>query len=83
MCETRQRPLYSQPLVLFNTYSYIDADNPEWQDPSLLADIEAQTGINLKVERSKKPGKFKSKLTNIKKVNNTSRSRLESKVLSR
>ena len=58
-------------------------ENPEWQDPSLLADIEAQTGLDLKVEKPKQRGKHKSKLTSIHKKDNTSRSRLESKVLSR
>ena len=48
----------------------------------MIKDIEAQTGIDLKVEKKKK-GRQKSKLTNINKVNVTSRSRLESKVLSR
>lgn len=68
------RSHYSENLIL--------AENPEWQDPSLLADIEAQTGLDLKVEKSKR-SKQKSKLTNINKASNPVRNRLESKVLSR
>lgn len=56
---------------------------PDWQDPSLLRDIEAATGIDLKVpdKRSKKGGKRKKDgLTNIKHINNTVRERLSKKI---
>ncbi|XP_067948434.1 UV-stimulated scaffold protein A-like [Watersipora subatra] len=59
-------------------------ENPDWQDPSLLRDIQAETGVDLKVkEKCRKSKSRNSKLTNIEKMKNTTRSRLESKVLSR
>lgn len=61
-----------------------------WQDPRLLADIKAATGVDLIVNKKGKGGKRKkggkkntSDLTDIKKTLNTARSRLEKKVLNK
>ena len=58
----------------------------DWQDPDLLRDIEAATGINLKVSKGKGKGK-KSKssqgLTCLKTAQNTTRNRLEKKIFNR
>ncbi|XP_015928046.2 UV-stimulated scaffold protein A isoform X1 [Parasteatoda tepidariorum] len=55
---------------------------PDWQDPSLLKDIEAATGVNLKIPQKKARGKKKEcGLTNIKKKNNNVRERLSKKVV--
>jgi len=57
----------------------------DWQDPDLLRDIEAATGIDLKVSKGKGKGK-KSKrqgLTCLKTVQNTTRNRLEKKIFNR
>lgn len=59
---------------------------PEWQDPELLKDIEASTGINLKLppKKGKKKGeKLKSGLTNIKVVKTTPKERMTKKILKR
>lgn len=52
----------------------------DWQDPGLLRDIEAATGINLALKKSKKET---TNLTNIKQKQNTSRKRLEKVVFNR
>ncbi len=52
----------------------------DWQDPKLLEDIKATTGLDLKVQKKGKGRGKRSKeseLTNIKEVENTSRRRLE------
>ena len=54
----------------------------DWQDPELLRDIEAATGIDLKVSKNKGKGK-KSGLTCLKHVQNTTRKRLEKKVFNK
>ena len=57
----------------------------DWQDPELLKDIEAATGINLQVQ-SKKKGKRKyteGGLTDIHAKQNTVRKRLEKIVFNR
>ena len=61
----------------------------DWQDPDLLDDISAVTGINLKIEK-KGHGKGKGKssrkhsgLSDIKDLQNTSRIRLEKKIFNR
>lgn len=57
---------------------------PDWQDPNLLKDIEAATGINLKLPQ--KRGKVKNKedgLTNIKKIKVNTRDRLTKKIIKR
>lgn len=67
---------------------------PDWQDPELLRDIEAATGVNLKMPEKRKSkgksskGKSTKKpkypgLTDIKKTENTVRKRLEKKVLNK
>ncbi|XP_013383000.1 UV-stimulated scaffold protein A [Lingula anatina] len=64
---------------------------PDWQDPVLLRELEAATGIDLTVtagKRGKGKGKGKGKkkfpnLTDIKAAGNTSRRRLEKKVLNK
>lgn len=67
---------------------------PDWQDPELLRDIEAATGVNLKMPEKRKSkgkgskGKSTKKpkypgLTDVKKVENTVRKRLEKKVLNK
>ena len=61
----------------------------DWQDPELLDDIKATTGIDLKIEkksRGKGRGKKSKKhpgLSNIKQLQNTTRTRLEKKVFNR
>ncbi|KAK3587499.1 hypothetical protein CHS0354_003642 [Potamilus streckersoni] len=71
-----------------------DETVPDWQDPELLADIEAATGVDLGSKgkgkvRGKGKGKGKSKekkypeLTDISAIQNTARSRLEAKVLNK
>ena len=61
-------------------------DNTNWQDPELLRDIEAATGLNLQMPQKKKGGK-KNKgeqgLTNIREKQNTVRNRLEKKIFNR
>jgi len=61
-----------------------EMDN-DWQDPELLRDIEAATGINLKMPNKKGKGKKskESNLTNIKAMQNTVRKRLEKKIFNR
>lgn len=58
---------------------------PDWQDPQLLKDIEAATGIDLKIPEKKSKGvkRRKSGLTNIKQINNTARERLSKKIVKR
>ncbi|XP_048243016.1 UV-stimulated scaffold protein A-like [Haliotis rufescens] len=61
---------------------------PDWQDPQLLREIEASTGLDLQLKKYKDKGKGKGKgkkkkygsLTDIDKIKDTSRSRLERKV---
>lgn len=59
-----------------------EQENPAWQDPQLLAEIKAATGVDLKVPkgRSRIREKYKN-LTDIRKM--TSRERLAKKVLSK
>lgn len=60
---------------------------PDWQDPQLLKEIEAATGIDLKIpEKHKRRKKKESKypgLTDIKKKQNTATKRLEKKIFKR
>ncbi|OQV23972.1 UV-stimulated scaffold protein A [Hypsibius exemplaris] len=55
---------------------------PDWQDPALLRDIEAQTGRNLKVEKRKK-AKKDGNLTDVKALTENPRKRLEKIVLNK
>lgn len=54
----------------------------DWQDPELLRDIQAATGLDLKVEKRKK-GKKNPGLTDIKQVENTTRKRLGKKIFNK
>ncbi|XP_055950297.1 UV-stimulated scaffold protein A-like [Argiope bruennichi] len=58
---------------------------PDWQDPALLRDIEAATGINLKIQKRGKGRKSnkESGLTNINKLKTNARDRLTKKILKR
>ncbi|XP_057376484.1 UV-stimulated scaffold protein A-like [Daphnia carinata] len=58
---------------------------PEWQDPALLAEIKAATGVDLTMPtRGKRLRKNPfPNLTDLKTLNNSSRSRLEKKVFKR
>jgi len=62
-----------------------EAEDSGWQDPELLRDIEAATGINLKMPDKKGKGKKskESNLTNIKAMQDTVRKRLEKKIFNR
>lgn len=60
-------------------------NQPGWNDPSLLADIKAATGVDLsggKNDGRKANGK-KSNLTSLKKITDNSRNRLEKKVMNK
>ncbi|XP_023210646.1 UV-stimulated scaffold protein A-like [Centruroides sculpturatus] len=65
---------------------------PDWQDPELLRDLEATTGINLKMPEKRKKLQKKSfqkkkkkypNLTDVTKEENTVRKRLEKKVFNK
>lgn len=65
-------------------------ENPSWQDPELLKDLEAATGVNLQIGKKKdsKSGKTSRKrkypgLIDIEKETNTVRKRLEKKVFNK
>lgn len=57
---------------------------PDWQDPALLKELKASTGIDLKMpekgRKRKTPKKKYENLTDVKALKNTSRSRLQNKV---
>lgn len=58
---------------------------PDWQDPQLLNEIKAATGIDLKIPEKRSKGKKKKNegLTNLKQINNTVRQRLAKKIVKR
>jgi hypothetical protein len=60
---------------------------PEWQDPEMLEDIRLATGIDLRVnegnKRKKKKKKIESGLTELAIEENTTRKRLEKRILNR
>jgi hypothetical protein len=57
---------------------------PEWQDPEMLEDIRLATGIDLRMnETKKKKKKTESGLTELGIEENTVRKRLEKKILNR
>lgn len=59
-----------------------ERDHPAWQDPQLLAEIKAATGVDLKVPKGRQKRKHRyENLTDLRK--NTSRERLAKKVLSK
>jgi len=55
---------------------------PDWQEPALLAEIKAATGVDLTmpVKGKRIPKVAYPNLTDLKALKNTSRSRLEKKV---
>ena len=57
-----------------------EQDHPAWQDPQLLAELKAATGVDLKVEKGRRKRKYEN-LTDIKKT--TPKDRLAKKVLSK
>lgn len=71
-------------LFIFLLYFYVSVV-PDWQDPHLLNDIKAATGIDLKIPEKRSKGKKKKKegLTNLKQINNTVRQRLAKKIVKR
>lgn len=73
-------------LLFILIYFYFDVSVvPDWQDPHLLNDIKAATGIDLKIPEKRSKGKKKKKegLTNLKQINNTVRQRLAKKIVKR
>jgi len=57
---------------------------PEWQDPEMLEDIRLATGIDLRMNKTKKKKKKnESGLTELGIEENTVRKRLEKKILNR
>lgn len=57
---------------------------PDWQEPSLLAEIKAATGVDLTMPtKGKRLKKQYSNLTDLKAIKNTTRARLEKKVFKR
>lgn len=59
-----------------------EREHPAWQDPQLLAELKAATGVDLKVEKGRQRHKRKyENLTDLKKT--TPKERLAKKVLSR
>ncbi|XP_045603455.2 UV-stimulated scaffold protein A [Procambarus clarkii] len=58
-----------------------ERDHPAWQDPQLLAELKAATGVDLKVQKGRQKRKRRyENLTDLKKT--TARDRLAKKVLS-
>eukprot|EP00062_Callorhinchus_milii_P012857 gi/632960344/ref/XP_007896144.1/ PREDICTED: UV-stimulated scaffold protein A [Callorhinchus milii] len=65
-------------------------EQPDWQDPELMREIEAAKGVDLgssKLYKKGKKGKGKKKkypnLTDLKQQSNTSRSRLEKRIFNK
>ncbi|RXG72444.1 UV-stimulated scaffold protein A [Armadillidium vulgare] len=56
--------------------------HPPWQDPTLLAEIKAATGVDLDIKKNKKRKKRYPNLTNIKEPN-TPQARLKKKIFSK
>ncbi|GBN30827.1 UV-stimulated scaffold protein A [Araneus ventricosus] len=59
---------------------------PDWQDPALLRDIEAATGVDLKIPQKRGKGRKSNQeggLTNINKMKTNARDRLTKKILKR
>ena len=54
---------------------------PDWQDPELLKDIQAETGLDLKIEPRRK--KKKTNLSDVDKILDTPRNRLAKKILNK
>jgi len=68
-----------------NPVSKEDVKPPEDNDPDMLRDIEATTGVNFQTPSKKVKGKKtkESNLTNIKAMQDTARKRLEKKIFNR
>ncbi|XP_061177861.1 UV-stimulated scaffold protein A-like [Saccostrea echinata] len=73
-----------------STQGLLEEGLSDWQDPELQADIEAALGVDLYSKKGKGKGKGKKKkepkypnLTDINIVENTSRTRLEKRVLNK
>ena len=68
-----------------NPVSKEDVKAPEDNDPDMLRDIEATTGVNFQTPSKKVKGKKtkESNLTNIKAMQDTARKRLEKKIFNR
>lgn len=59
-----------------------ERDHPAWQDPQLLAELKAATGVDLKVDKGRRKRKHKyENLTDLKKT--TPKERLAKKILSK
>lgn len=61
-------------------------DVPDWQDPKLLAEIKAQTGVDLKMPEKGKRAKKKKKypgLTDIKEIKDTPSKRISKKIFNK
>lgn len=68
-------------------FVYLGKEIPDWQDPELLRDLKAATGVNLEMPKKGK-GRTKKKetaekLANLKVTETSSRKRLEKKVLNK
>ncbi|CAL4099454.1 unnamed protein product [Meganyctiphanes norvegica] len=57
-----------------------EREHPDWQDPTLLAEIKAETGFDLNMKRVKERRGKHDRLTNVKKAEDTPRNRLAKKV---
>lgn len=59
-----------------------ETKSDDWQDPTLLKELEAATGVNLKVPKKgeRRKRKTESNLVDIKKIENNSRKRLAKKI---
>ncbi|XP_014283526.1 UV-stimulated scaffold protein A [Halyomorpha halys] len=61
-------------------------DVPDWQDPKLLAEIKAQTGLDLKMPEKGKRKKKKKKypgLTDLNEIKNTPANRISKKIFNK
>ena len=73
-------------LKIFHINNFSETNfKDDWQDPELMKDIEAATGINLQMPNKRKGKRrfHESGLTNIKEKQNTTRKRLEKIVFNR
>ena len=60
-----------------------ERDNPDWQDPALLAEIRAATGVDLDMKKAKKRKRKYPNLTDLKAINKTPRARLSRKIFNK
>ena len=80
----------TNPKMKSNCDNNLQSLENDWQDPELLEDISAVTGVELKMEKRRGKGRGKNTkkpkhegLSNITELQNTPRTRLEKKVFSR